>query len=111
MFLPVGTTADPAGTSPLPVGTNATRGLHRTATLVTLSPAFNTSLLKTKTTNSTQGVQALTIKGSHTVTMVGTAEEFIGGKAQVEKFRAEKLPSAGAPMKETDMKSLFDLEE
>ena len=72
---------------------------------------FNTSLLKTKTTNSTQGVQALTIKGSRTVTMVGTAEEFIGGKAQVEKFRAEKLPSAGAPMKETDMKSLFDLEE
>ena len=69
---------------------------------------FNTSLLKTKTTNSTQGVQALTIKGSRTVTMVGTAEEFIGGKAQVEKFRAEKLPSAGAPMKETDMKSLFD---
>ena len=45
------------------------------------------------------------------MTMVGTAEEFIGGKAQVEKFRAEKLPSAGAPMKETDMKSLFDLEE
>ena len=72
---------------------------------------FNTSLLKTKTTNSTQGVQELTIKGSRTVTMVGTAEEFIGGKAQVEKFRAEKLPSAGAPMKETDMKSLFDLEE
>ena len=32
---------------------------------------FNTSLLKTKTTNSTQGVQALTIKGSRTVTMVG----------------------------------------
>ncbi len=71
---------------------------------------FNTSLLKTKTTNWTQGVQALTIKGSRTVTMVGTAEEFIGG-SQVEKFRAEKLPSAGAPMKETDMKSLFDLEE
>ena len=72
---------------------------------------FNTSLLKTKTTNSTQGVQALTIKGSRTVTMVGKAEEFIGSKAQVEKFRAEKLPSAGAPMKETDMKSLFDLDE
>ena len=72
---------------------------------------FNTSLLRTKTTNNTQGVQALTPKGGRTVTMVGKAEEFVGGKAQVEKFRAERLPSSGAPMKETDMKSLFDLED
>ena len=72
---------------------------------------FNTSLLRTKTTNSTQGVQALTAKNGRIVTMVGSAEEFIGGTAQVEKFRAEKLPSSGAPMKETDMKSLFDLED
>lgn len=72
---------------------------------------FNTSLLRTKTTNNTQGVQALTAKNGRIVTMVGKAEEFIGGKAQVEKFRAEKLPSSGAPMKETDMKSLFDLED
>ncbi len=72
---------------------------------------FNTSLLRTKTTNNTQGVQALTPKGGRTVTMVGKAEEFVGGKAQIEKFRAERLPSSGAPMKETDMKSLFDLED
>ncbi len=72
---------------------------------------FNTSLLKTKTTTSTQGVQALTAKGGRTVVSVGTAEDFLGGKATVEKFRAASLPSAGAPMKETDMKSLFDLEE
>ena len=69
---------------------------------------FNTSLLKTKTTNSTQGVQAFTVKGTRTVTMVGTAEEFLGEKAPLDKFRAASLPSSGAPMKETDMKSLFD---
>ena len=45
------------------------------------------------------------------MTMVGTAEEFLGGTASVEKFRAASLPSSGSPMKETDMKSLFDLEE
>ena len=71
---------------------------------------FNTSLLKTKTTNSTQGVQAFTAKNGRIVTMVGTAEEFLGGTASVEKFRAASLPSSGSPMKETDMKSLFDLE-
>ena len=72
---------------------------------------FNTSLLKTKTTNSTQGVLAFTAKNGRIVTMVGTAEEFLGGTASVEKFRATSLPSSGSPMKETDMKSLFDLEE
>ncbi len=72
---------------------------------------FNTELLKTKASTSTQGVQALTAKGGRTVVSVGTAEDFLGGKASVEKFRAASLPSAGAPMKETDMKSLFDLEE
>ena len=71
---------------------------------------FNTSLLKTKTTNSTQGIQAFTAKNGRIVTMVGTAEEFLGGTASVEKFRAASLPSSGSPMKETDMKSLFDLE-
>ena len=71
---------------------------------------FNTSLLKTKTTNSTQGVLAFTAKNGRIVTMVGTAEEFLGGTASVEKFRATSLPSSGSPMKETDMKSLFDLE-
>ena len=72
---------------------------------------FNTSLLKTKTTNSTQGIQAFTAKNGRIVTMVGMAEEFLGGTASVEKFRAASLPSSGSPMKETDMKSLFDLEE
>ena len=71
---------------------------------------FNTSLLKTKTTNSTQGIQVFTAKNGRIVTMVGTAEEFLGGTASVEKFRAASLPSSGSPMKETDMKSLFDLE-
>ncbi len=69
---------------------------------------FNTELLKTKASTSTQGVQALTAKGGRTVASVGTAEDFLGGKASAEKFRAASLPSAGAPMKETDMKSLFD---
>lgn len=69
---------------------------------------FNTSLLKTKTTTSTQGVQAFTVKGSRTVTTVGKAEDFLGGKSSIKKFCAESLPSSGAPMKETDMKGLFD---
>ena len=69
---------------------------------------FNTSLLKTKTTTSTQGVQAFTVKGSRTVTAVGKAEDFLGGKSSIKKFCAESLPSSGALMKETDMKSLFD---
>lgn len=69
---------------------------------------FNTSLLKTKTTTSTQGVQAFTVKGSRTVTAVGKAEDFLGGKSSIKKFCAENLPSSGAPMKEADMKSLFD---
>ena len=72
---------------------------------------FNTQLLKTKTTTSTQGVVAFTTKGSRIVGMVGTAEEFLGGTADAEKFRAQSLPSSGAPLKETDRKSLFDLEE
>ena len=72
---------------------------------------FNTALLKTKTTTSTQGVRALTPKGSRIVSMVGTAEEFLGSDASVEKFRAESLPSAGMPMKDSDMKTLFDLTE
>ncbi len=72
---------------------------------------FNTSLLKTKASTSTQGVRALTPKGSRIVTMVGTAEEFLGSDASVEKFRAESLPSSGMPMKDSDMKTLFDLAE
>ena len=71
---------------------------------------FNTSLLKTKTTNSTQGVQALTAKGSRIVTAVGRAEDFLGAEAALGKFQAASLPSSGASMKEEDMKTLFDLE-
>ena len=72
---------------------------------------FNTSLLKTKTTNSTQGVVAFTAKKGRSVTMVGAVGEFLGGTADVEKFRAASLPSSGASMKETDMKSLFDFSD
>ena len=71
---------------------------------------FNTSLLKTKTTNSTQGVQALTAKGGRMVTAVGRAEDFLGAEAALGKFQAASLPSSGASMKEEDMKTLFDLE-
>ena len=70
---------------------------------------FNTSLLKTKTSTSTQGVVALTAKPGRIVTMVGQAEEFIGKDAAPEKFRAEKLPSSGASLAESDMKTLFEL--
>ena len=69
---------------------------------------FNTSLLKTKTTTSTQGVVVFTAKGSRIITNVGNAEDFLGGRTSAEKFRAASLPSSGAPLKETDMKSLFD---
>ena len=71
---------------------------------------FNTSLLKTKTTNSTQGVQVFTAKKGRIVSSVGQIDEFLGPDAYVEKFCAAKVPSAGASIKETDMKSLFDLE-
>ena len=69
---------------------------------------FNTSLLKTKTTTSTQGVQAFTAKKNRIVTAVGAAEDFLGGEAWTERFTAQALPSAGALMKENDMPSLFD---
>lgn len=72
---------------------------------------FNTALLKTKTTNNTQGVQAFTSKSGRAVAMVGTVDEFIGGEAKAEQFRASKLPSSGAPLREGSMKNLFDLME
>ena len=71
---------------------------------------FNTSLLGTKTTNSTQGVQALTKKSGRLVSAVGQVEDFVGAEAYVEKFRADRLPSAGGSLKEEDMKTLFDLD-
>ena len=70
--------------------------------------AFDTSLLRTKTTNSTQGVQALTAKRGRSVFAVGTLEEFVGPDADVEKFRATSLPSSGAPIRQQDRISLFD---
>ena len=69
---------------------------------------FNTSLLKTKTTTNTQGVQAFTAKKGRSVTTVGTTEEILGAGVSAEKFTAQNLPSAGALMKENDMPSLFD---
>ena len=38
---------------------------------------FNTSLLKTKTTTNTQGVQAFTAKKGRSVTTVGTTEDIL----------------------------------
>ena len=68
---------------------------------------FNTSLLKTKTTTSTQGVQALTAKKGRLVTSVGEAADFLGDDIDVERFRAQNLPSSGARVQDTDMKTLF----
>ena len=68
---------------------------------------FNTSLLKTKTTTSTQGVQALTAKKNRLVTSVGTTDDYLGAGASTEKFCAQGLPSSGAPMKEDNRPSLF----
>ena len=70
--------------------------------------SFNTSLLKTKTTTNTQGVQAFTAKKNRIITAVGVAEDFLGSEAWTERFCAQTLPAAGALMKENDMPSLFD---
>ena len=70
---------------------------------------FNTSLLAAKTTNSTQGVMAVTKKNGRSVREVGKVEDFLTANADPEKFRAEKLPSSGAPVKESDMPTLFDM--
>ena len=69
---------------------------------------FNTSMLLTKTTNNTQGVMALTKKGSRHTKAVGQASDFIGSKVDPENFRVFSLPSSGAAIKEKDQKSLFD---
>ena len=70
--------------------------------------SFNTSLLKTKTTTKTQGIQAFTAKKSRSVTTVGTTEDILGAGVSAEKFTVQSLPSASALMKENDMPSLFD---
>ena len=41
---------------------------------------FNTSLLKTKTTTNTQGVQAFTAKKGRAITTVSTVEEVLGAR-------------------------------
>ncbi|MEE0346746.1 MAG: topoisomerase IV, partial [Adlercreutzia sp.] len=69
---------------------------------------FNTSLLKTKTTTNTQGVQAFTAKKGRAITTVSTTEEVLGAGVSAEKFTAQSLPCAGALMKDDDMPSLFD---
>ena len=69
---------------------------------------FNTELLRIKTTNNTQGVQAMTVKGTRHVLAVGQVEEFIGANVDANRFRAASLPSPGAPIREQDQKSLFD---
>ena len=69
---------------------------------------FDTALLRTKTTNNTQGVQAFTIKGARHVIAVGSLEEFVGVAADPERFRAASLPSTGYPIREQDQKSLFE---
>ena len=71
---------------------------------------FNTALLKTKTTNNTQGVQALTAKKGRALLAVGKVDDFLGVNAYVDKFRAEKLPSSGASLQDSDMITLFDLD-
>ena len=72
---------------------------------------FNTSLLMAKTTNNTQGVQVLTKKSGRKVVAVGDIKEFLSADAYVEKFRAERLPSAGGSLDDSDMKTLFDLDD
>ena len=69
---------------------------------------FTTDMLRTKTTNNTQGVVAFTMKGTRHVIAVGQPEEFIGGGVDAERFRANNLPSPGAPIREQDQRSLFD---
>ena len=69
---------------------------------------FSTALLRTKTTNNTQGVQAFTIKGARHIIAVGTLEEFVGEAADLDRFRTASLPSPGYPIREQDQKSLFE---
>ena len=61
--------------------------------------SFNTSLLETKTTTNTQGIQAFTAKKSRSVTTVGTTEDILGAGVSAEKFTVQSLPSASALMK------------
>lgn len=68
---------------------------------------FNSSLLATKASTSTQGVIAFRTKGAG-VFAVGKPEEFLGAKVKRDKFIASSLPSTGAPIRTDDRPSLFD---
>ena len=70
--------------------------------------SFNTELLRIKTTNNTQGVQALNLKGACHVIAVGAIEDFVGTASDHKRFMVQSLPSSGFPLKEKDQKSLFD---
>ena len=71
---------------------------------------FNTSVLMTKTTNNTQGVQAFTMKGERRVVAVGAAADFLGTSADASRYFTPKLPWGGAPIRQQDQKTLFDEE-
>ena len=71
--------------------------------------AFNTALLRVKTTNNTQGVQALSVKGTRHVVAVGTLLDFVGASTDYDHFRAASLPCPGYALNEKSQKSLFDL--
>ena len=70
--------------------------------------SFNTELLRIKTTNNTQGVQALNLKGARHLIAVGAIEDFVGTASDHKRFIVQSLPSSGFPLKEKDQKSLFD---
>ncbi|MDO4182197.1 MAG: DNA gyrase subunit A [Coriobacteriia bacterium] len=59
---------------------------------------FNTSILLTKTTNSTQGVRGMTPKKGRTLTGAGPAATFLEQGTNPEKFRTHTLPSAGTAL-------------
>ncbi len=69
---------------------------------------FNTSMLRQKTTNNTQGVQVFAAKGSRHVVAIGNVDEFLGETADPERYRAAYLPAPGAPLLQGDQVSLFD---
>ncbi len=69
---------------------------------------FNTSLLKTKTTTNTQGVQAFTAKKGRSVTTVGTTEEILGEAASRPRSSPRRASPRWRPHEGNDMPSLFD---
>ncbi|MBE6465505.1 DNA gyrase subunit A [Denitrobacterium detoxificans] len=70
---------------------------------------FNTSLLKTKTTNNTQGLVAFTCKNGREIIAVGEPAEFLGAEADASHFVVAKLPSPGIVISDGDRMTLFDM--